>query len=113
MRIKEMVEVEKVICDVCKSEETWAIYSCYGCGKDVCKNCRIDYLYSLWLQGSFDGKYCLECNANYRKEPNELYSAYVEMQGLLYKYKGFLEEIGQKADQLSKHIEEECRKRNL
>ena len=40
MKIKEIIEIEKTVCDICgASNEVSFIDKCYYCGKDVCQTC--------------------------------------------------------------------------
>jgi hypothetical protein len=81
-RMKRTVTEEREFCDNCESGGAW--YRCLKCGKVFCHDCKekkgVEYNYAVHFQGSGDGFYCFECDAELRASGTDaVHSAYMEI----------------------------------
>lgn len=83
--MKKTIRVEQHFCDVC-GQESDPNNACQSCGKDLCYDCQKtaakEYLHGVYMCGSGDGLYCLECDSKLRKTPDLKYAAYQRIEAL-------------------------------
>lgn len=101
--VKKTKTIEVECCDNCGTDP--AYNKCMGCGLVFCYDCdKIKlhaYPYSLYFQGSDDGKFCHKCDENPPEKIQILHSLYHRMKMLQKERVAFIE----KTDAEGKEIE--------
>lgn len=104
MKIKKEIELD--ICDDCKEEE--AYYTCLGCGKTFCFDCKerngVEYAHAISLRGRGDGYFCNKCDKDPPKKVKELHDRYLEIKNMREDIKRFHEKSEIKYKILEKEL---------
>lgn len=92
--MKQTKNVEKIICDICHTEESYPWNACLCCGKDICYDCRAlhgkQYNHEVHSGGTGDGAYCNDCDAKLTQAANDpLHNAYRVIAALRNEAEGF------------------------
>lgn len=102
--MKKTVQKEINACDFCCCVDE-CYTKCLRCGKDVCYSCEsvkgIEYPHSLYFSGSFDGWYCLECDA---KDDSELHNLYLKIKAIRREAKCVTDDLKARNDEIESRI---------
>lgn len=95
------------ICDACLDKE--ASYSCKKCSKDFCYECvgsaAVIYRHGVYSQGSGDGCYCLDCNADLIAKPTSEFRAYRAIAALRAESEAWSEDFRTRMQAAEKNLE--------
>ena len=92
--MRQQANVERVICDVCKTKESYPWNACLRCGKDICYDCcelhGKRYSHGVHSGGSGDGVYCNDCDAALTQAANDpMHNAYRAIAALRNESEGY------------------------